>query len=169
VTVLHDEWDDDTGSPTPQAAAGDSQAPAQRQRGKKGRRKKAPPPLMYQTLGAWVEEYLAPMIRRKLGHSLLWCPQWWKHPEALSRLGAMWRAWEHLRHDPALGMSTWWVHHADPHLRELMHDQGPFAACSPTKGHSAYSLKPLPVDPPDPKLWLHPAFSTPPQGDGDGT
>ncbi|MBT2505834.1 DUF4913 domain-containing protein [Streptomyces sp. ISL-98] len=85
--------------------------------------------------------------------------------EALSRLTALWRAWENLRLDPALGMSTWWLHHAKPHLQDLLDaDTGPLSACSP-EGHTAYAYPPLPLEPADPALWLSPAFSAaPPAG-----
>ncbi|MFF7995075.1 DUF4913 domain-containing protein [Kitasatospora xanthocidica] len=110
----------------------------------------------------FVVEYLSPLISRRLnGATLTWCPQWFLHAEAIARLTAMWRAWEHLRLDPALGSSTWWIHHADPHLSVLFDpDSGPFAACSPTDGHSPHPLDPLPVERADPRLWLGTAFST---------
>lgn len=75
---------------------------------------------------------------------LVWCPSWFRHPQALSRLDAVWRAWEHLRQDPALGMSNWWTHYADPNMRALMDPvDGPFARC--VNGHQPN--EPLPVDP----------------------
>ncbi|MDF9749621.1 DUF4913 domain-containing protein [Arthrobacter sp. ES3-54] len=43
------------------------------------------------------------------GATFAWCPEWYKHPEALIRMEAIWRAWEHLRLEPALGVSTWWL------------------------------------------------------------
>ncbi|MET8751684.1 DUF4913 domain-containing protein [Streptomyces sp. NPDC004667] len=44
----------------------------------------------------------------------------------------LWLAWERLRLESMLGMTTWWVQHADPHLRILMDPaRGPFAGCSP--------------------------------------
>ncbi|MFH8789228.1 DUF4913 domain-containing protein [Streptomyces roseoverticillatus] len=97
---------------------------------------------------AFVTGYLAHTIRRPLdGTSATWCPRWWDHPEAGARLSALWLAWEQLRLDPMLGMSTWWVQHADPHLQVLMDPkQGPFAACSP-KGHTQTPLEQLPVAP----------------------
>ena len=51
------------------------------------------------------------------GATFAWCPEWYKHPEALIRMEAIWRPWEHLRLEPALGVSTWWLNHADPHMR----------------------------------------------------
>ncbi|MFD3698922.1 DUF4913 domain-containing protein [Streptomyces sp. NPDC058646] len=99
----------------------------------------------------FVTGYLAHTIRRPLdGTTATWCPRWWEHVEAGARLSALWLAWEHLRHDSGLGMTTWWIQHADPHLRILMDpQQGPFAACSP-KGHTQTPFAPLPVDPYDP-------------------
>lgn len=122
---------------------------------------------VFPDLDAFVSEHLSQLIRRRVnGTSLTWCPGWWKHPEAISRLDALWRAWEHLRLDPALGMSQWWLYHADPHLAALMDpDTGPFAACSPTEGHTGYPLGPLPVDPSDPAMWLGTAFSVRPRDD----
>jgi hypothetical protein len=31
---------------------------------------------------------------------------WWRYPEAVSRIEAMWRLWKHLRLDPATGMNV---------------------------------------------------------------
>ncbi|MFF3847080.1 DUF4913 domain-containing protein [Streptomyces sp. NPDC002328] len=107
------------------------------------------PEFFFPDVFVFVSDYLSQVIRRRVnGSSATWCPKWWEHPEAGARLSALWLAWEHLRQDPALGMSTWWLHHADPHLRVLMDpDMGPFAACSPKDGHTAYPFDPLPVDP----------------------
>jgi hypothetical protein len=43
---------------------------------------------------------------------------------------SIWRAWEHLRLEPALGISTWFLNHADPHMRVLMDNKGPFKKCA---------------------------------------
>jgi hypothetical protein len=94
----------------------------------------------------FVREQLAPMYRRSLdGRSRAWCPQWWRHPEALARLDALWRAWEHLRQDAATGMSVWFRDHADHHMQVLFDADGPFKGCSPDKGHTG-RLEPLPMD-----------------------
>jgi len=105
------------------------------------------PALFYPTLERFVTEQLAPLYRRSLaGNETTWCPQWWRHAEAISRLEALWRAWEHLRLDAALGMSVWFRDHADPHMGVLLSAEGPFKGCGPEKGHSP-RLDPLPVDP----------------------
>ncbi|MFE1803357.1 DUF4913 domain-containing protein [Streptomyces sp. NPDC059533] len=107
-------------------------------------------PLYFTDVFAFVTDFLAPTIRRPLdGTSATWCPRWWEHPEAGARLSALWLAWEQLRLEPTLGLTTWWIQHADPHLRVLMDPkQGPFAACSP-KGHTRTPFEPLPNDPCD--------------------
>ena len=104
------------------------------------------PTLFYATLEDFVREQLAPMYRRALDSpSRTWCPQWWKHAEAISRLEALWRAWEHLRLDPATGMSVWFRDHADHHMAVLLDSEGPFKRCSAGKGHKP--LEELPLDP----------------------
>ncbi|GGX36585.1 DUF4913 domain-containing protein [Streptomyces chryseus] len=160
MTIV-DEWGEDA----PPASSGQDPQPKSKKGGKKSKKKKEePPPLYYKTLEEFVIDFLGPVIRRQISNTTqLWCPKWWLHPEALSRLAALWRAWEHLRNEPALGMSTWWLHHADPHMRALMHpDLGPFAMCSPEKGHSAFAFPALPTAPADPAMWLSPAFSAAP-------
>jgi hypothetical protein len=108
------------------------------------------PELFYSSLPEFVREQLAPMYRRALdGTQRTWCPEWWRHAEAISRLEALWRAWEHLRLDPATGMSVWFRDHADHHMAVLLDSDGPFKRCSVDKGHGERQLEPLPlVDPP---------------------
>jgi hypothetical protein len=43
---------------------------------------------------------------------------------------SIWRAWEHLSLEPALGVSTWGLHDADPHMRIFMDKEGPFKKCA---------------------------------------
>jgi hypothetical protein len=102
----------------------------------------------YPHLGAFVSQWLAPAYARKLGHSQVWCPEWWQHFEAMCRLDALWRAWEYLRRDGALGMSIWWRDHADHHMTYLLDPEGPFQTCR--THHSEFPLPDLPlVDPPE--------------------
>ncbi|WP_329468749.1 DUF4913 domain-containing protein [Streptomyces sp. NBC_01431] len=166
---MDDEWADvpEPQDGSAQDASPESSAAPKGKRGGKRKKAKKPPPLVYSNLDAFVSDYLAQIIRRRIpSSSQSWCDEWWRHPEALSRLAAVWRAWEHLQHDPALGMSTWWLHHADPHLRALMHPEtGPFAMCKPSKH---VRLDPLPLKPANPLMWLDPAFSGAPDGASTG-
>lgn len=84
---------------------------------------------------AWVRDVLAPAVTRDLNTrgQLVWCSQWWDHPEAVARLHALAMAYSSLVEDDdaaADGASTWWLQHADPHLAVLLNkDTGPFSQC----------------------------------------
>ncbi|MHA7177918.1 DUF4913 domain-containing protein [Arthrobacter sp. Sr24] len=107
------------------------------------------PELFYANVAEFVSQKLAPTYRRPInpGGGVTWCPQWWKHAEAISRLEALWRAWEFLRLEGATGMSVWWRDHADHHMSVLLSGDGPFKSCSPDDGHKA-KLPPLPCEEP---------------------
>ncbi len=105
------------------------------------------PATLFADVGEFVTEYLAQVYRRHVeGRTRTWCPQWWRHAEALIRLEGLWRAWEQLRTDPAFGMSTWFRDHADPHMAVLLDPDGPFRRCSADRGHSPDTTAPLPLD-----------------------
>lgn len=105
-----------------------------------------PPPLYYGSVDEFVREMIVPVFRRKIGDrsDFRWDADWWRHPEALIRLEALWRAWEHLRLDPATGMSVWLRDHLDHHLPILLSQEGPFGKAKDTSEHG----DPLPYNPP---------------------
>lgn len=109
------------------------------------------PALYFASLEAFVEQFIVPVFRRKVEERAAhrWAPDWWRYPEAVVRLEALWRAWEHLRLDPALGMSVWLRDHADHHLGVLFSPDGPF---SQAKGQAKWN-EPLPYEPPPPGLF----------------
>lgn len=80
----------------------------------------------------WVRRWLAPALAPQLtgdGRGLVFCPQWWAHKPVTIRLHALWTAWEQARRTQTL--STWWVSHADPHLRVLCDgENGPMRYCA---------------------------------------
>jgi hypothetical protein len=45
------------------------------------------PVAVYANVADFAAEYLLPLYRRK---APTWCSQWWKHPEAVVRLQALW-------------------------------------------------------------------------------
>lgn len=102
--------------------------------------------LYFASVDEFVREMIVPIFRRKVGDRspFRWSAEWWRHPEAVLRLEALWRAWEHLRLDPATGMSVWLRDHADHHLPLLFSDYGPFGRSS---DESAIG-DPLPYEPP---------------------
>ena len=112
--------------------------------------------LVYPTVVAFVEEHLAPMYARKIdaggrGTTMTWCAQWWRYPEAVSRLTGLWKAWESLRKDPTTGLAVWWRDYADPMMRVLLEMHGPFDGCGPRE-HSP-RVAPLATVPPPPGLF----------------
>ncbi|WP_423185038.1 DUF4913 domain-containing protein [Arthrobacter sp. NyZ413] len=56
-----------------------------------------------------------------------WCPQWWAHPEAVTRLRALHQEYIKAEEDNAL--SGWFVYHWDAHTRTLFSPTGPFETC----------------------------------------
>ncbi|HEY0617555.1 MAG TPA: DUF4913 domain-containing protein [Kribbella sp.] len=108
--------------------------------------------LFYPHVAAFVGDKLIYLYSRRLGQQFVWCPEWFRHAEALSRLDAIWRAWENLRLDPATGISVWWRDHADPQMSALLDPDGPFAACRGQ--HSEYPIAPLPVEQPPAGLFF---------------
>lgn len=135
-------------------------APRPADQPRQGRGDAAPRTTYFANPEEFVDKFLSKLIRRRLGGSYTWCRMWWAHSEALLRITAIWEAWEHHRDEP-LGMSTWLLHHADPHMAILLSkDNGPFAACKPDR-HTL--LDPLPTAPAPAELWSASAFSDPPQ------
>ena len=88
------------------------------------------PELYFGSVDEFVREYLRNVYRRRVdgrGTQRVWAAEWWKYPEAVIRLEALWRSWEKLRQDPSMGMSVWWRDHADHHMAVLLDPSGPFA------------------------------------------
>lgn len=99
----------------------------------------------------FVQDFLVKVHARPVrdGLSWHWCSHWWDHPEAVSRLEALWKAFEVLRRDPGTGAATWWRDYADPTIAALSDAAGTFAKCSDT----SHAVPPdLPMD--RPAGWL---------------
>ncbi len=83
----------------------------------------------------FVQDFLVKVHARPVREQIRdwrWCSQWWDHPEAVSRLEALWKAFEVLRRDPGTGAATWWRDYADPTMAALSDAGGTFAKCSDT-------------------------------------
>lgn len=107
------------------------------------------PQLYYRSLPEFVTEFISEQYRRPVGGKsmgLRWKARWWESAEAITRLDALWRAFELLRLDGGTGMSTWLRDHLDYHMGVLMSDTGPFA----DSREPADGTAPLPVEPPPP-------------------
>ena len=90
------------------------------------------PEPVYTAVEDWVTDHFLPMFRRTLGGEYRWCGCWWRHNEAVSRLTALWHAWEVLRLQPGTGIATWYRDHLDHQLPILMGARGPFYQCTET-------------------------------------
>jgi len=89
----------------------------------------AVPELYFGSVDEFVRDHLRYIYTRPVGSfnkAAHWSARWWESAEAISRLESLWRAWEHLRLDPATGMSSWWRDHADHHMAVLLGPNGPF-------------------------------------------
>jgi len=106
------------------------------------------PTLSYASVDEFVREFVCPIFRRNVGEEgradYRWSARWWESAEAIARLEAMWRAWEHLRMDASTGTSVWLRDHADHHLGVLMSPTGPWALSRDTAGPD----EPLPYEAP---------------------
>ncbi|BAS18372.1 hypothetical protein AHiyo8_pI66760 (plasmid) [Arthrobacter sp. Hiyo8] len=110
-------------------ATPNSEAPAERPA-----EEQKPPELVYGSAEEFLHEQLLPTYVRDVdGRAAKWCLEWYFHPEALSRVEALWRAWEHLRLDGATGISVWFKDHADHHMNVLLDPRGPFYKCDMQK------------------------------------
>ncbi|WP_142045874.1 DUF4913 domain-containing protein [Arthrobacter sp. SLBN-100] len=67
---------------------------------------------------------------------------WYFPPETVSRVEALWRTWEHLRLNGAIGISVWWRDHADHHMHVRFDPQGPFCNCDKTRHRDPDYLEP---------------------------
>ena len=102
--------------------------------------------LYYGSVDEFVREYLCKVYRRRVdgrGTQRVWAAEWWRYPEALIRLEALWRAWEKLRQDASMGMSVWWRDHADHHMAVLLDPSGPFGKATGDENANAAD-EPLP-------------------------
>ena len=88
------------------------------------------PEPLYASVQDWVSEHFLPMYRRPLGGEFRWCPQWWRHAEAITRLTALWQSWEAMRLQPGTGTASWLRDYLDHQLPVLLGRGGPFAQCS---------------------------------------
>lgn len=147
------QWGDDYSDVGESASAGlevSNQMPGGQAQDHDASKPGPPPPLFYGSVDEFVREYLRLVYRRRVdGRHRCWAGRWWEYEEAITRLEALWRAWEHLRLDPATGMSVWWRDHADHHMPVLLDPDGPFSDATEGADNTNRRGDPLPyVEPP---------------------
>ena len=95
------------------------------------------PPLQFENVGQFVENYVAIVFNRQFSAQMHWCPQWWAHPEAVEKFTALWQTWEYMRvKEGPCWLSKYSTYYWYPIMREITGAGGPFQGCSPIKGHS---------------------------------
>ena len=109
------------------------------------------------SLPDFVEHLLAMFPKHRGNNEVIWCREWYEHPEAVNRLQALWDSWEHVRLEPS-SLSAWIRDHADYHLGVLIHPQGPFKGCvmgdaNTPASHRDDPATPLPIKRPPPGLF----------------
>lgn len=98
-------------------------------------------------LDAWVRYVLVPNYCNEITSSSTWCSKWWAHPQAITRLHALWIAWQELTTPEAggwTGPSIWHRDHLDPCLAALRSPSGPFAACMTTPDTEQHAVLDVP-------------------------
>jgi hypothetical protein len=103
----------------------------------------APRPV-FTSVEQFVTERFVPVFCRPEGGQFRWCAEWWRHPEAVSRLQALWHSWEVMRLEPGTGMAIWYRDYLDTQLPVLLGDTGPFHECTSRRHHDP---RPLPLAP----------------------
>lgn len=109
-----------------------------------------PPDPLYASVADWVTGQFLPVYRRPIGGEFRWCPKWWLHAEAITRLTALWQSWEAMRLQPGTGTANWLRDHLDHQLPVLLGRSGPFAQCSVTEH---VEPRPAPAEPPPSGWW----------------
>jgi len=109
------------------------------------------PELYFGSVDEFVRDFLRHAYRRRIdGRNRCWAGRWWEYDEAIIRLDALWRAWEHLRQDGRTGVSLWLRDHADHHMPILMDPDGPFCVATEGADNTCRKGEPLPyVAPPE--------------------
>jgi hypothetical protein len=105
------------------------------------RRSAGPPADMYD-LQDWVEHWFSRILERRVSNTRRWCPQWYNHPEVVTRLWVLYHSYhETMLYEDATGQSQWFIEHLDKHLDFLLSSDGPFAGCSPQRHSPARGLE----------------------------
>ncbi|WP_219813586.1 DUF4913 domain-containing protein [Rathayibacter sp. AY1C4] len=90
--------------------------------------------LVYGSADEWLRKYWRYTYRRRVSAkgqgTGRWRADWWTVDEAVQRIEALWRSWEASRLDAGLGISAWWINHAEPHMAALLSTDGPFTGAT---------------------------------------
>jgi hypothetical protein len=84
-------------------------------------------------LAVWVGHFLLPVYGREVTSQAPWCPEWWRHKDAVALLYALWMAWFELSQPSAglTGPAIWHRDHLAHTMAQLRDPSGTFAGCKP--------------------------------------
>lgn len=82
-------------------------------------------------IGEWAQRKLPRSATSTANGAICWCSQWYEHPEAVSVLWALRRAWLDAVVQPGAAMATYFRDYFYPLLNTLSNPAGPFYACTP--------------------------------------
>jgi hypothetical protein len=85
----------------------------------------------------WVVNIMQDTLERRASNTRRWCPQWYKHPEVVTRFRILYATYREVEKLDALTYSTWFIDHLERHLEVIFSTDGPFAGCSPER-HSPH-------------------------------
>lgn len=82
-------------------------------------------------LAFWVRHLLIAVYGREVTSTAPWCPEWWRHPEAVAHLHGLFLAWESMTGvgSDAIGPAIWHRDYLGPTMTALRDPSGPFAGC----------------------------------------
>ena len=104
-------------------------------------------PPTWSDLEAWVVTWVQDILEPRLDPSFRWCPKWYDHPEAVTRLWAMFNSWRQVTaEDDADTYARWMVDVFDRQWDALTRKNGPFANCTQER-HSPHLGLRVELDP----------------------
>lgn len=81
-------------------------------------------------LPAWVDNVLLPTLTSG-GKGSVWCPEWQAHPDAVTRLAAIWDAWRHMLAEEDAALHSFLRDVLDHHMPLLVDaERGAFRRCN---------------------------------------
>lgn len=82
-------------------------------------------------VGTWAQRKLPRSATSTANGAICWCSQWYEHPEAVTVLWSLRRAWLEAVVQPGAAMAVYFRDFFYPLLNTLTNPAGPFYACTP--------------------------------------
>ncbi|MBF6137762.1 DUF4913 domain-containing protein [Nocardia otitidiscaviarum] len=82
-------------------------------------------------IGEWAQRKLPRSTTSTANGAICWCSEWYEHPEAVTNLWALRRAWLEAVVQPGAAMAVYLRDFFYPTIRNITDPAGPFYACTP--------------------------------------